>query len=46
VTFFDGSSILVKGVISQNQALIDIANEKIPGIVYHLQNHMEYWVGE
>jgi hypothetical protein len=46
LTFLDGSSIIVKGVISQNQALLSIANEKVPGIIQHLQNHMEYWVGE
>lgn len=46
LTFVDGSSIIVKGVISQNQALLAIANDKIPGIIQHLQNHMEYWVGE
>jgi hypothetical protein len=46
LTFYDGSSIIVKGVISQNQALLAIANERVPGIIQHLQNHMEYWVGE
>ena len=46
LTFVDGSSIIVKGVISQNQALLAIANEKVSGIIQHLQNHMEYWVGE
>ncbi len=46
LTLGDGTSMLVKGVISQNQALLAIANEKIPGIIQHLQNHMEYWSGE
>jgi hypothetical protein len=46
LTLQDGTSILLKGVISQNQALLAIANERMPGIIQHLQNHMEYWVGE
>lgn len=46
LTLEDGTTILVKGVISQNQALLAIASEKMPGIMQHLQNHMEFWSGE
>lgn len=46
LTLGDGTSILIKGVISQNQALLAIASEKMPGIMQHLQNHMEFWSGE
>lgn len=46
LTLGDGTSILVKGVISQNQALLDIAVNDISNIKDHLQNHMEFWVGE
>lgn len=46
LTIGDGSTILIKGVISQNQTLLAIASETIPGIMQHLQNHMEYWAGE
>lgn len=46
LTIGDGSTILIKGVISQNQTLLAIASETMPGIMQHLQNHMEYWAGE
>ena len=46
LTLGDGSNILVKGVISQNQALLAIANDEVPGIMQQMQNHMEYWAGE
>lgn len=46
LTLIDGTSILIKGVISQNQALLAIAEESVPGILQHVQNHMEYWIGE
>lgn len=46
LTIGDGTTILIKGVISQNQALLAIASETMPGIMEHLQNHMEYWAGE
>lgn len=46
LTIGDGTTILIKGVISQNQALLAIASETMPGIMQHLQNHMEYWAGE
>lgn len=46
LTIGDGTTMLIKGVISQNQALLAIASETVPGIMQHLQNHMEYWIGE
>jgi hypothetical protein len=46
LTLQDGTTILVKGVISQNKALLSIANEQLPGIMEHLQNYIEFWSGE
>jgi hypothetical protein len=46
LTLVDGTSILIKGVISQNQELSAIANDEVPGLIQHLQDHMEYWIGE
>lgn len=46
LTLQDGTTILVKGVISQNKALAGIANEQLPGILHHLQNYIEFWSGE
>lgn len=46
LTLKDGTSILVKGVISKNKVLVAIANDNLPGIIRHLVNYMEYWSGE
>lgn len=46
LTLQDGTTILVKGVISKNKALVTIANNDLPGLVGYLQNYMEYWAGE
>lgn len=41
-----GDNILVKGVISQNKALLSIAETELPGITYHLRNYLELYSGE
>ena len=46
LTLQDGTTILIKGVISQNKALLGIASEELPGITEHLQNYIEFWSGE
>lgn len=46
LTLGDGTTILVKGVISTNKGLVTIANDELPGIIRHLQNYLEFWSGE
>jgi len=46
LTLPSGDSILVKGVISQNKALLALAEEKLPGITNHLRNYVEFYSGE
>lgn len=46
LTLPSGDNILIKGVISQNKALLGIAEEELPGITNHLQNYMEFYSGE
>lgn len=46
LTLPTGENILVKGVISQNKALLALAEEQLPGITYHLRNYVEFYSGE
>lgn len=46
LTFADGSNMLVKGVISQNKTSVAVSESELPGIVRHLTNYIELYVGE
>lgn len=46
LTLPSGDNILIKGVISQNKALLGLAEEELPGITNHLRNYMEFYSGE
>jgi hypothetical protein len=46
LTLPSGDNILIKGVISQNKALLALAEEELPGITNHLRNYMEFYSGE
>ena len=46
LTLPTGDNILIKGVISQNKALLGLAEEELPGITNHLRNYMEFYSGE
>lgn len=46
LTLPSGDNILIKGVISQNKALLSLAEEELPGITNHLRNYMELYSGE
>lgn len=46
LTLPTGDNILIKGVISQNKALLALAEEELPGITNHLRNYMELYSGE
>lgn len=46
LTLPGGDNILIKGVISQNKALLGLAEEELPGITNHMQNYMELYSGE
>ena len=46
LTLGNGENILIKGVISQNKALLALAEEQLPGITYHLRNYIEFYSGE
>lgn len=46
LTLPSGDNILIKGVISQNKALLALAEEQLPGITNHLRNYVEFWSGE
>lgn len=46
LTLPSGTNILIKGIISQNKALLGLVEERLPGITNHLRNYMEFWSGE
>lgn len=46
LTLPSGDNILIKGVISQNKALLALSEEELPGITNHLRNYMEFYSGE
>ena len=46
LTLPSGDNILIKGVISQNKALLALAEEELPGITNHLRNYLELYSGE
>ena len=46
LTLPSGDNILIKGVISQNKALLGLAEEQLPGITNHLRNYVEFYSGE
>lgn len=46
LTLPSGDNILIKGVISQNKALLGLAEEELPGITNHLRNYVEFYSGE
>lgn len=46
LTLPSGDNILIKGVISQNKALLALSEEELPGITSHLRNYMEFYSGE
>ena len=46
LTLSGGTSILIKGVLSQNKELLSIAEAELSGITNHLRNYMEFWIGE
>ena len=46
LTLPSGDNILIKGVISQNKALLGLAEEQLPGITNHLRNYIEFYSGE
>jgi hypothetical protein len=46
LTLPSGDSILIKGVISQNKAILALAEENLPGITNHLRNYLEFYSGE
>jgi hypothetical protein len=46
LTLSSGDNILIKGVISQNKALLALAEEELPGITNHLRNYVEFYSGE
>ena len=46
LTLPSGDNILIKGVISQNKALLALAEEELPGITNHLRNYVEFYSGE
>lgn len=46
LTLPSGDNILIKGVISQNKALLALAEEQLPGITNHLRNYVEFYSGE
>lgn len=46
LTLPSGDSILIKGVISQNKAILALAEEQLPGITNHLRNYLEFYSGE
>lgn len=46
LTLPSGDNILIKGVVSQNKALLSLAEEELPGITNHLRNYVELYSGE
>ena len=46
LTLANNQNILIKGVISQNKALLALAEEELPGITDHLRNYLEFYSGE
>lgn len=46
LTLPSGDNILIKGVISQNKALLALTEEELPGITNHLRNYVEFYSGE
>lgn len=46
LTLPSGDNILIKGVVSQNKALLVLAEEELPGITNHLRNYVEFYSGE